>query len=55
VEIDQVNILINALINSMEIKRYAWKPKNFYVIAHSLNRPIKKKINFWPLPELQET
>ena len=55
VEIDQVNILINALINSIGNKTLCVEAKKFLrYCAYSLNRPIKK-IHFWPLPELQET
>jgi len=36
VEIDQVNILINALINSIGNKTLCVEAKNFNVIAHTV-------------------
>ena len=46
-EIDQVNILINALINSIGNKTLCVEAKKFLrYCAYSLNRPIKKKLIF---------
>ena len=43
-EIDEVNILINALINSIGNKTLCVEAKKFLrYCAYSLNRPIKKK------------
>jgi len=59
VEIDQVNVLSNALINSTEKKNVMLRSQKILTLLRiqfeSANQKKKKQIKFWPLPELQGT